>query len=1097
MTVMAVFLAACGSKAPLFERKTKEETGITFVNQITPTDSLNILTFEYLYNGGGIGVGDFNQDSLPDLFFAGNQVPSELYLNQGNLKFENGSKASGINTQGFWCSGVSVVDINQDGLDDIYLTITVSPDSSLRKNQLWVNQGLQNGQPVFKEMAEAYGLADMGNSVHAAFFDYDRDGDLDVYLVTNTVDLYPNVYRPKKNDGSHPNTDRLYRNDWDAKKNHPVFTSVSKQAGITKEGYGLNISIVDINLDGWPDIHVTNDYISDDFLWINQRNGTFQDQAADYFSHTSNTAMGSEMADINNDGLTDFIALDMLPRENGRKKSMIPPLSYQVYEFSKKYGYNHQYMRNTLQLNLGKRSNGHPLFTEISLLAGIADTDWSWTPSVADFDNDGYRDLLVTNGFPKDVTDRDFMSYRADVGSVATKDFLMNLIPEIKMANFGFRNLGNLQFEDQSAAWGLDEPSFSTAAVYVDLDQDGDLDYVVHAVNDPAMVYENQTRQQNPTGSHALTIQLEGPAHGFGAKLMAVLPNGTRWTHDHSPYRGYLSTVSRQIHIGLGQDEVLPELTVYWPNGKKQTWKNLSADQIFTCQTQTARDTFDWETEFAPALAVWEDAPGPDFVSQEMDFVDFNFQNLLPGKLSDQGPRLTTGDVNQDGLMDVYLTGGKWRSGTFFLQQKSGNFLLQTLRNPADSLQKIGEEVDALLFDADQDGDLDLYLVMGGTEDKPDGPSYQDELWFNDGQGKFEHKPAALPAFRLAGSVVRAFDYDQDGDLDLLVGGRNIPFQYPLAPSSFLLENKGNGNFHNVTPTKAPQLQGIGMVTDIAWGDFNQDKQVDFLVLRDWGTPVVFWNRMGQWIPDTKSFAGFSGRWSRLAVADFDRDGDLDFLAGNHGWNSFLQARSQDKVELYAGDFDKNGNYDLVPFVFFHETRDKKALFPLYGKDDINKQLNFTRARFVTYKDFGRATPQTLFTQTELAQAVHLTLDQTASFYWENTGNGQFKGRRLPLLTQVGPIQDWSIGDINGDGHLDVIAVGNHYGNELLSGRADGHKGLMLLGDGKGEFKAHIDPGFLFSADTRSLARVPHISGKEWIWVASQNGPLRTFQRKK
>lgn len=1099
--LFTLLFSACKSKTT-FELLPSDETGIHFSNQINENDTLHILKYEYLYNGSGVGMGDFNNDGLTDLLFSGNQANATLYLNKGDMKFEDVSKKAGINTLNRWCAGVSIVDINGDGLLDFYISSTMKNAAKDRENMLFVNQGIINGLPTFKEMAVAYGINDNGHSEHAAFFDYDKDGDLDLYVLTDQITEFPSMYRDKIIDGSHPNTDRLYRNDWSKEKNHPVFTNVSKEAGITIEGFGLGINICDINQDNWPDIYVTNDYVTNDLLYINNHDGTFTDQSKAYFKHTSLSAMGNDIADINNDGLVDIVALDMLPKSNERKKQLAPANHYQTYQNSDKFGYTYQYMRNTLQLNTGKNADGSVKpFQEISLMAGVAETEWSWCPSLADFDNDGFRDLLITNGFPKDVTDRDFMSYQAESSRISSVDVMLSKLPVIKVNNYAFKNLGGLKFQDVSSAWGIQKPSFSNGATYGDLDNDGDLDYVVNNINDEAFVYRNNTIEEQSDKGHYIRVKFQGEGlnkQALGAKLEGVFSDGSRFYYENTPYRGYLSSVEPVAHIGLGSKR-LKELRVIWPNDKMQIIQNPRIDQSLLVRIKDANKP--WKSLFdqnQPLLQDISDALQLTDVHKEYDFVDFNFQSLTPFKMSELGPGASAGDVNGDGLEDFFVGGAKFYSGIFYLQQATGQFIRKPLEGVIESKTKLGEDLGSLLIDMDRDGDLDLYIARGGTEDKSNAASFQDVIYANDGKGNFTLVSSALPPFFESNSSVRSADYDRDGDLDIFVSGRNVPFAYPQGTVSRLFRNDsktGDIKYTDVTAQIAPGLLTKSLTCEGIWSDMNNDGWVDLVLAGEFSPIQIYENQKGKLSPlkDT-GLDAFTGLWGSITSADMDQDGDMDLVVGNMGKNTILRASKSQPVEVLHGDLDGNGVYDLVPFVYFQNESGLVASYPLFGKDDTHKQLNSTRARYVYYKDFGLATQETLLSEAEKSKAQKVSFIENASVYIENLGKGRFKIHELPALAQVSAINGMQVIDINQDGYLDILYVGNNYANEVSSGRYDASNGGVLLGNGKGEFNFYQNSGLLVIGDAKSFLGI-QLGKDQLAYVAFQNrGPMRIFK---
>jgi enediyne biosynthesis protein E4 len=1087
---VSIALTSCKPKTEtLFELLPAEQTGITFNNRIQENDTFNILTHEYIYNGGGVGIADFNNDGLEDIFFSGNLVPNKLYLNKGNLRFEDVSDVSNVNVAGRWNSGVAIADINRDGWMDLYVCATMHPDSVNRRNMLFINKGLNaDGIPVFADEAERYNLQHGGYSVTAAFFDYDKDDDLDLYLLINQrMQNIPSNYRPKITDGSASNNDRLFRNN-----NNGTFTDVTLEAGINIEGFGLGLAISDLNIDGWPDIYVSNDYLSNDIMYINNGDGTFTNRISQFIGHQSQFSMGNDAADFNNDGLPDIITTDMLPETNDRKKTTIGNKNYLTYINNEKFNYEPQFTRNMLHINNGLQDEIK--FSEIGQLAGIHQTEWSWSPLFADFDNDGNKDLIITNGFPKDVTDKDFANYRSMVGNLASLAMLEDSIPVVKIPNYVFRNKGDLSFEDKTKDWGFDQASFSNGAAFADLDNDGDLDYVINNINSEASVYRNTLYDHSQDGENVqnnfVRIRLQDPSFkksSIGAKTKLYV-NGTIQYYESNVYRGFLSTVENVVHFGLGNVGAIDSIVIQWADGNIQKLVNPKVNQLIAVEyspTSAPVLTSSAKPAAQPLFAKTSDA-GITLLHEEDDKIDFNVQRTLPHKFTQSGPGMAVGDINGDGLDDLVVGGSTSHSFAAFTQNINGTFSIKQKSLRDD--KKTEEDEGLLLFDADGDQDADLYIVSGSMENFQTQEPYQDRLFINDGHGNFSIDKDAVPDTKASGSCVRASDFDGDGDLDLFVGGRLIPGQYPIAPESYLLRNE-KGRFTNVTEEVCPELKNAGMITDALWSDFNGDHRQDLIVVGEFMS-VMFFENTGQGLSLIKtSIDGQKGWWNSITAGDYDLDGDIDYVIGNLGNNNSYQVMEKYPMEVCAKDFDGNGSMDAVIGCYMREsmTSYEKELFPVHFWDELNTQSPKFRNKYSRYRQYGKATMNDLLDDEDRKGALILKANQMSSVYLENSGGNNFRMTPLPALAQVAPVNGLLTEDINSDGFPDVVMVGNDYGNEVFAGRYDAFNGLVLLGDGKGNFvsQTSAQSGFYVPGDAKALVKLHRRRGD--VFVASQN----------
>lgn len=1076
-------------------------SGVTFKNTLPESAVMNSLVYEYYYNGGGVAIIDVNNDGLSDLYFTSNLRENKLYLNKGNLQFQDITKKAGVGGKKGWTTGVTVVDINNDGWMDIYVSRSGRfEDNDRRRNELFINKGLINNLPVFEEDAKSYGLDDPAFSTQAAFFDFDLDGDLDMFLLNHNIDVDQSIKIEKVKSVRDPLIgDKLFRNNGDGH-----FEDISERAGIISNpiGFGLGVSISDLDNDGWPDIYVTNDYSEKDYLYLNQKNGTFKEILEDAIGHISHASMGIDIADINNDGWYDIFVPDMIAEDNYGIKTSISSKSPQIFWDHVQDGFYFQYTSNTVQINQGVAENlAVPIFSEIAQLAGVSNTDWSWGPLLIDFDNDGFKDLFIANGIKRDFINYDFNLYRerrqrqfVDDKSRNLNQVMLELVrltPTRAKRNYIFKNNGDLTFSNKNTEWGMGSPSFSNGAAYADLDNDGDLDIIVNNVDQEAFIYKNNASDYSK--NHFLQIQLSGvPKNpdGIGAKV-TIHHGGNMQVQELYLTRGYQSAVDKRLHFGLGNDTIVNRIEVNWPDNNVQILKDIQADQIIHVEykpsekeVEPPEDEIKLFTDITKSLNI-------EYVHAENDFNDFEREGLLPYKYSNLGPGIGVGDVNNDGLDDFFIGGAKGFPGNLFLQKPGGNFILSPIQPWNEHRQS--EDIGALFFDAESDGDLDLYTVSGGNEFKIQDIELQDRLYINNGNGDFSYLTESLPKMLISGSMVISQDYDKDGDLDLFIGGRIVPGKYPLPSDSYILRNdtkNGKVIFTNVTTRIAPDLLNIGLITDAVWCDINNDNFQDLIVVGEWMPVTILQNKEGVFtkINQSSSLNDAIGWWQSIAASDFDNDGDQDLVVGNLGLNCKYKASISKPFEVFVNDFDNNGKSDLV-FGFHQDGK----LFPVRGLTSMSDQMPFIGQKFPKFHDYANATISDIFGEEKLSTSLHYRATTFATSYFENLGDFNFKISSLLNQAQVSVVNDIEVLDFDKDGNNDILISGNLYRLEIETPRLDAGKGLFLKGDGGGSFEPvpAIESGLFLSGDVKESAIIK--INKEMVILVGKNSDRIQF----
>jgi enediyne biosynthesis protein E4 len=1061
-----------------FTTLTTAETGIDFTNRITETDSFNFFNYEYIYNGGGVATGDINNDGLADIYFTGNQVPDKLYLNKGDMKFEDiTAQAIGPKSSEGWRTGVVMVDINNDGWLDLYVSRSGKPtDKNLLANLLFVN----NGDLTFTEKGAEYGVDVRRPTTQSAFFDYDNDGDLDLYV----MNLPYNQSNTNEQSKSVQEVEAIARkgsefSDVLLKNENGSYVDVSKEAGITNHAFGLGLAISDIDRDGYKDIYVSNDYMAPDYMYMNNGDGTFSEQIKSRTGHISSFSMGNDITDFNNDGWPDILTVDMVSEDHIRSKKNMGGMSTKKFWDVVNVGYHYQYMFNALQLN-----NGNGTFSDIAQLAGIAKTDWSWAPLFADFDNDGFNDLFITNGYRRDSRDNDYnLKMQERQGKVSGFQEALELMPATKIENYIFRNNGDLTFAKKTEEWRINQPVNSNGAAYSDLDNDGDLDLVLNNMDEVSFVLRNDLQSQD----HFIKLKITGPEKNRMAvgATVTIRCGGTSYYRELFVERGYQSSVDPVLHFGLGKVAEIDELTVNFMDGKGIRVNKVKTDQLLELNYSDAV-AMNFTVELSSTLFEELTDEPLKHVHQERFVNDFQNEILLPHKMSQLGPFMSKGDVNGDQLEDIYISGSRGFAGSLYLQSADGNF---TPKAGPWAAEKEKEELGSVMFDADGDKDLDLYITSGSNEYTYDSKEMKDRLFINDGAGNFVNETAKrLPEMMTSGQRVAVGDYDQDGDADLFVGGRQTPGFYPFAPRSYLLRNN-NGVFEEVTP-QSPDLMGPGMITESLFDDFDGDGDPDLICVGEWMPVSFFENSGGVFKNVTKKYGlGQSvGWWMSISAADFNGDGKNDYVLGNVGENNKFHPSADKPLEIYCHDFDASGSYDIVLGKY-----QDGICYPVRGRQCSSEQMPFIQQKFPTYSEFAVANLEKIYGKENLDKALHYSAHEFASCVLLSNGTG-FNLKHLPVLSQFGPLNKTLTGDFNNDGHVDILGAGNNFGAEVETIRYDGGRGVLLIGDGNGNFNpfSPLESGFLVTSDAKDMVMIGNL-----VFVSSNHAPVKAFKIRK